>query len=337
MHHEPRWLDALRRQDSAFLTCVDPCRVAAATRFADDLTRVSDEFASHSERGRGGPYMRAQVHTAVRRTGILGLPYELRSRPSAGTRNLHDRRSLGRRRADRTIHPRPPRQWPSVLSPETSDISPDMINAALCHGLPAIRQAAQCLALRTAAFDGVLLAYGTHHIPPMQRASACAEAYRVLRSGGRFVLHDFPNASPVARWFSDVVDRYSKTGHKHEHFDALEMRSLLSNAAFSDISVEMLYDPFVVMAATTNTARDALGAYLLDMYGLELMAEDIGRAAAVTRTYELANECFQYDYEALGLSADFGVRGPRYSEATTGVRLEWPRLAIVARGTRLAA
>src|SRR5207237_5518083 len=86
----------------------------------------------------------------------------------------------------------------------TSDVAESMILHAWAQGLPAIREPAQHLFLRDASFDAVLIAYGTHHIDPLDRPDMCREAFRVLRPHGRIVLHDFECGSAVARWFDEV-------------------------------------------------------------------------------------------------------------------------------------
>ena len=333
MQREPHWLTALKRQGSAFLSCVDSHRVEEATRVADELTRRNDEFSSNPSEGRGTPYRQAQINMSVRSTGIHGLLSKFDFEPEMdgqvqiivdllGGDGLIARLLRGRRNG----------QYRDAVL--TSDVSDDMVRAAIRHGLPAIRQAAQYLALREESFDGVLLAYGTHHIPPLARGLACAEAFRILKSGGQLVLHDFPSGSPVARWFSDVVHRYSKTGHDHEHFDAGALRALFAYAAFGDTTVTMLYDPFVVTAPTPDLARTALGEYLLDMYGLELLSEEMGRKAAIAHAFELAHDCFRYDYGVLGLPCDFGASTSVAVSTSSGVRLECPRVAIVATGVK---
>jgi SAM-dependent methyltransferase len=159
----------------------------------------------------------------------------------------------------------PPSLMPSIL---TSDLSEEMVIAARAYGLFAIRQPAQNLLLKDRSLDGVIIAYGTHHIPPDHRVQACQEAFRVLRHDGRIVLHAFETGSHMARWFSEVVDQYSITGHQYPHFTAGEIRDYLSRAGFTDINIRYIYDPFIIYAGSADEAKHKLAEYLLNMYGL---------------------------------------------------------------------
>ena len=154
---------------------------------------------------------------------------------------------------------------PAVL---TGDISGRMVRAALDAGLPAVRQAAQQLLVRDAAVDAVILAYGTHHIPETDRERAFGEAARVLKPGGRLVVHDFEEGSAVARWFREVVHEYTSAGHDHPHFTRHGLAGLLDECGFRGAAVHRVYDPFRLSGRTRDAALTALLDHLTDMYGL---------------------------------------------------------------------
>lgn len=195
--------------------------------------------------GRGESYRRAQADAEVRSPGILRL-LEL----VAGGTQVGDLPSgftvldvlggdgvvarLVHRRSSKACH---------VL---TGDIASEMVHRAIGYGLPAVRQPAHFLFVRDRSLDGVLIAYGFHHLTAGERPAACGEAHRVLRPGGRIVLHDFENGSPVATWFQEVVDRYTETGHQYEHFTRDSLRRLLLEAGFQAVILDSVYDPFVV-------------------------------------------------------------------------------------------
>lgn len=332
---EQEWLQVLAERAPALLDCIDPARLEEGRRVLHQTAAVSNDFDSSSRGGRGESYRHAQMSMFVRAHGIQGLfnllsperdyrrlPRDCRILDVLGGDGLLAR-VMARVAGDRFVD--------GIL---TSDLSEDMVRAAAAAGLVPICQAAQYLVLKDACLDGVILAYGTHHIPRQDRLRVCREAHRVLKPGGKVLLHDFEEGSPVALWFSEVVERYSRTGHEFPHFTAAEIDGYLSAAGFSDGHVECLYDPFVLTADSESEARRALASYLISMYGLELMVRDLGYEAALDRTYELAEQRFRYDYRALGLDAHFGRPRIELEPHDGQVRIELPRLALVGVGTK---
>lgn len=309
-------LDDLRRRFPALHALVDPGRGAGVP--------VPADFEDAAGGGRGESYRSAQRDPTVRLHGIRQLL--ALAAPAGGWRPgdvLLD--VLG---GDGTLARAVRGDRPVVL---TSDLSPGMVAAAQRLGLPAVRQPAQALRLRDAAVDGVLLAYGTHHVPVPDRPAAVAEAHRVLRPGGRLVLHDFEQPSPVSRWFAEVVHPYSWTGHPYPHFTEPELRDLLVGAGFAEVRVRRLYDPFRLTGPDRATARRRLGRHLLEMYGLERLRGD-DPAAADDRVAELAERCFSHrpDEAAPGQPT---LRA-RYRGVPVGCTVELPRVALVASGRR---
>jgi len=297
------------------------------------VTGTVNEFED-DDAGRGRSYRRAQRSQLVRARGIHSL-FAL----AAGVARLADIRP-GWRMLDvlggdgllaqvlRTVAPQ--------AATITGDTAGNMVLAALRNGLPAVRQPAQCLLVRDEAVDAVVIAYGSHHIAPPDRSIACAEAARVLVPGGRLVLHDFEEGSPVALWFADVVHRYSRAGHSYRHFTAAEMAHHLAASGLRDVRVHRVYDPFVMRAADPARARDLLADHLVDMYGLVGLADeapaDVRRAA-----WKLASNYFLYPDIAGGVDIAGGgsVRcEPVVYEAETGWVAEVPRVALVAVGEK---
>ena len=294
-------------------------------RGADAPAVTPTDFESAGYGGRGDSYRAAQRDPHVRARGITGL-FTLASpdgdlaswRPEHVVLDVLGGDGTLARAIDDLL-PRPVR--PTVF---TSDLSAGMVRAAQRHGLPAVRQAAESLRLRDGVVDAVLLAYGTHHIPQRERGTAVCEAWRVLRAGGRLVLHDFAESSPATRWFTDVVDPYSRTGHRYAHFTAEEMHRLFAGAGFTDVVVRRLYDPFVLTGASRSVVRRALGTHLRQMYGLiRLSPEEVA---------ELAATCFRYGGDDLAPGQP--VREVSYERTGDRWRVELPRVALVTVGRR---
>lgn len=312
---------------------------------AIDLTRISGsdcslpiaEMASHtldfestSQGGRGELYRHAQQNPMVRAIGIREL-FVLAS-PGYDLRNLSPKsRILDVLGGDGTLTRALSNlvlstSMPSIL---TSDLSEDMVAAAKVYGLASIRQPAQYLVLKDNCFDAVILAYGTHHIPPDQRLQVCQEAFRVLKLGGRIVLHDFENNSPVARWFHEVVDRYSLTGHNFPHFTSEEIRQYLLSAGFGDVTIRYMYDPFVLSGDSAQQVERQLGEHLLNMYGLVKLMDEQSNQHIWRSVYTLAFKYFQYDYQDMKLHESLGVPHIQVSQRESRWSIEMPRVALV--------
>jgi len=151
----------------------------------------------------------------------------------------------------------------------TNDLSPHMFTRAGAWGFPT-REDARRLSrtFREAAFDGVLFAYGTHHIGDL--GAALAEGRKVVKPGGTVVVHDFFDEGPAGQWFHRVVDRRSKTGHDFPHVGPVQLAAQLLRAGFRDVRLHEIQDPFLfVSAAGEGRARELALGYIMGMYGLE--------------------------------------------------------------------
>lgn len=168
-----------------------------------------------------------------------------------------------------------------------SDSSPFMVEKCRKKGMFAICQFAQdAFWLKNQSVDATIFAYGTHHIPQEFRSQAAKEGARILKSGGRWVLHDFEEDQPMARWFGEVVNEYGKTRHDYPHFTRQEMLNLAQDAGLSDIAIEHIADPFVVWAPSKLAAKRLLCNYVIKMYGL------VGLQNQFELTFSLLQEYF---------------------------------------------
>ncbi|MFE9826725.1 class I SAM-dependent methyltransferase [Streptomyces sp. NPDC005791] len=293
------------------------------------LTATTTEFDS-DDTGRGDSYRKAQRDSSVRWTGIrqlLELASGVAEQPGIPLRQCTVLDVLG---GDGTLA-RAVREQGGDLSDRiailTGDLSGEMIERALGQGLPAVRQAADQLFLGDDTMDAALLAYGTHHIAPQDRLGAVAEALRVVRPGGRVVLHDFDTTSPMAGFFTDVVHPHTEAGHDYPHFTRSLIAELFAEAGTSARVID-LYDPLIVQASTQEDARRRMCDYVADMYGVRAYFDKLGDTDACWRLLEqrFAHEDY---FASLPESVDYNPR-PVVYPVGGGYAAEIPRSAIVA-------
>ena len=301
---------------------LDPARVRTWQEECAAVPRSRDDFGPAAAGGRGESYVRAQQDSMTARAH--GIEQLLRlfggSEEERGSvvLDLLGGDGLLRRVADLLGF--------DGLDLLTCDLSPHMVDAAWSCGLPALLQSADRLLFRSGSVDGVLLAYGTHHIPPGDRLTVVDEGFRVLRPGGAFVMHDFESGGAMDTWFSEVVDPYSDTGHRFEHFGRDEMTAYLEKAGFEDGTVLDVEDPYRVVADSPHQAELAMGHYLLNMYGLV----GIARSFAPDRAAELVLDRAREVFGAPLPGRSRPDTDPRLDPDTGRWHLEIPRSALVA-------
>lgn len=300
------------------------------------LYRVSNEFETNAEGGRGDSYRLAQRHREVRSQGICSL-FAL----AAGVREIYaippGFQAVDVLGGDGLLARVLKTLLPHIEEPViTSDMAGHMVIEALGAGLPAIRQQAQFLFMRDECVDAAILAYGTHHIPRGERLRAYQEAVRILRPGGKLVVHDFEVDAPAARWFTHVVHNYSQAGHSYEHFTAAELHNYFRASGLRDVEVRYMYDPLVIHADLAEHAYALITDYLLEMYGLtEIDFSDHSRENARDAVWKLAQECFYYQQgDASWDGEGKWTMEPVIRRSERGWVAEIPRIALVAVGEK---
>lgn len=330
------YLEMCRDRHPELYRRLNPARVTveAAARLYEGIRET--HFESKMEKGRGDSYRKAQNENyLIRALGFLRVFDLAVPDPSPGLAVLD---SLGGNGTLTRIvrASRPAGQVPYIV---TSDASGRMIESALSQGLPAIRQPLQNLIwFDDEVFDSVLVAYGTHHIPPAERATAIAEAWRVLKPGGRVLLQDFEIGSPTTWWYEDTLDRYTLTGHKYEYFTRQQFHDLLAGSSFADIEVLDVYDPLILYADEAEEAKRQLLDYVYTLFALEKLAPADGvpddrfweRLEAVVR------ESSTFDPARLPADAN-GIHELTISREGDRYRAEIPRVCLTATGRKPAA
>ncbi|KPI09481.1 Methyltransferase type 11 [Actinobacteria bacterium OK074] len=304
--------------------------VERARSWAQDfagLEPFEDDFGDTTSHGRGASYLRAQAHNVrARAAGIAQLLGYIRAGSDTSRKTVVD--VLG---GDGLIQRVAALLRLADLSILTCDVSPYMVRAAWESNYPALLQRADFMLQRDNSVEGVLIAYGSHHIAPHHRVQLARESYRVLRPRGVAVLHDFLVGSPMDTWFTDVVDRYSRTGHKFEHFTREEIRGCLVGAGFGRVDVIEMADPYVATAPRADQAELALGRYLSDMYGLVEIQDAYGPHAD-RWVIDRAKEIFHHS-RADTAPSEFTLRHDPRRDLWTATL---PRMAVVGVATKSA-
>lgn len=311
------YLDYLRHRHPELFDLLSPERCAEAERQVLNMNMHSWEFEDETAGGRGFSYNVAQKSADNRKVGMSALLkcfWPPRDVPGQGLRILDVLGGDGTvARFCRTLG----HHTPTIY---TADISKFMIDACHAQGLPCVRQPATRSLFRDNVLDGVLIAYGSHHLDSDARRLAVGEAHRALRAGGRLVLHDFEIGGRCAKWFDSVVHPYSRTGHPHTHFSREEMFDLLTSAGLRDVRVFELADPFTLHGSSPEEARHSAIMHMYDMYDLIKVAD----AAC-----DIAPRLERHITDTLG-PISIHQEGGRYVARI-------PRHALVAVGTKTGA
>lgn len=285
-----------------------------------------DEFGAACDGGRGEDFIIAQQATSTRAGGIRQLVGIVTKHSRAESRILVDLLG-GDGLVSRVMSAALVTDKPVIV---TCDASPFMVQAAWTQHVPALLQRAEASLFRSESVGGVLLAYGSHHIPPADRHIVAGEAFRILQPGGVFVVHDFLEGSPVDTWFTKVVNVYSLTGHDYVHFAYGEIDLHLQTAGFADITHMTIDDSFTVWAPSREGTELELGRYLFHMYGLVRLAEESSEHTAYRRAFELAADIFRYeqpDGSSLAVSSE-------YDQSRSMWSMTMPRQAVIGFGRK---
>lgn len=256
--------------DSALCALLSPERLQDAERHVADMNSSSWEFEHEEAGGRGLAYNSAQKSTDNRKEGMTRLLQCLS--PGAGFPGP-DFRILDVLGGDGTLARFCATLGDRMPTIYSADISKFMVDACRAQRLPCIRQSATRSLFRDNILDGVLIAYGSHHLGTEERPAAVREAHRTLKPGGRLVLHDFEAGGKSARWFETVVHPYSRTGHPHAHFSRSEMSGLFAGAGYRDVAVFEIDDPITLQGSSPEEAKHNAIMHMFDMYDLIKIAD----------------------------------------------------------------
>ena len=301
--------------------------------FRAELKASSSHFESENEGGRGDTYRKAQNRNPLFRAQGIKTLFQLLQRESRRFSPSDVVLDMlgGNGTFTRAIHSLEPQETIPMIV--TSDVSAMMISDALSQSLPAIRQPAQRTLLQTESVDGVMFAYGTHHIPPMVRLDAFKEACRLLKPRHKIVVQDFESETPTARWYSDLLDRYTNTGHKFDHFTREDLRDLVQNAGLVDVQIADIYDPFVVYASEPESARRHLVEHACSLFGLQKLISQEKSIGGWKEIEQTMRPYGVFSKKKLPLGVNARCK-PSVRKVANGYAAEFPRVALVAIATK---
>lgn len=264
------YINSIKENYPLLYSKLDEKRISSENiiNYYQSLNKVSWEFENQSKGGRGDHYSIAQEISDVRATGINKLLSYFKYPIDFERANFEKIMILDVLGGPGTIYRCLQKNADDTFSVINSDISDFMCQCAYREGIPTVRESSDRLLFKDSSLDGVLIAYGTHHIKKELLSTSLEEAFRVLKNKRKIVIHDFECGSSTEKWFQNVVNKYASTKHPHGHFRADDFYRLLIGAGFSDIIIERIDDPFIIIDESYESAMSRMLRYIINMYDL---------------------------------------------------------------------
>lgn len=197
--------------------------------------------------------------------------------------------------------------------------------------------------------DFGICAYGSHHIPINMRQEFINNCYKKLKPSGSFIFQDFETNTTTARWYSEVINTYRPCGHRYKHFYKEELVYFFKQATFSEISIEYIYDPFILKANREEPKDDLrlrFYEYLISLFSLDKINSVVAGFSKEEKLAEYDKLFLHYfDIEEDKLDKCFNSNSLLTSTMLTNklnvfnvnkvTYLIAPRIAIAAVGTKI--
>jgi ubiquinone/menaquinone biosynthesis C-methylase UbiE len=135
---------------------------------------------------------------------------------------------------------------------------------------------AESLEFASETFDKVWACGAFHHCP--DQTEAMKRMYRVLKPGGRLVIFDVFQGTPLAEHFDAVVARYCETGHEAKFMSETFARTLCFLAGFADRNVQIVEIPHRFVF----DSEEDIGKFVYKLHALTLLPGNYAQQLAAT-------------------------------------------------------
>lgn len=128
------------------------------------------------------------------------------------------------------------------------------------QNIPAVQAQMRCTELPSESFDVIGSLTGVHH--ESNRAELYKEWFRLLKPGGRIVIIDVSEGSPVGLFLNGFVDKWNSAGHQGDFLTELDNLCITQAGFARPLTSQSSYD----WVAENDLA---MHSFMLNLFGLD--------------------------------------------------------------------